>query len=120
MTHRTQFLRRHDIRDRSLSIKEIASIGGITLSDAKEIYERGRGAWKTNIQSVRMKGTFKKDVDAPRKDKLSAEQWGYARLFAFLNKLDKIKEGKQKRMNQDCDIARKYYKKFECDVGKKK
>jgi hypothetical protein len=48
-------------------------------------------------------------------DKLSAEQWGYARLYAFVNKMDKIKLGKQKRMNQDCDIAKKYYKLVKCE-----
>jgi hypothetical protein len=49
-----------------LSIKMISKLGGISTADGEEIYERGRGAWKTNIKSVRMKGTFKKDVDAPR------------------------------------------------------
>ena len=116
MTHKSEFLRRHNIRERSLSLEEISAISGVSLSDLKEIDLRGRGAWKTNIKSVRMKGTFEKDVDAPRSQKLSAEQWGIARVYAFVNKLDKIKEGKQKRLNQDCDIAKKYYDKFKCDI----
>jgi len=116
MTHKTQFLRRHNIRERSLSLEEISAISGVSLSDLKEIDKRGKGAWKTNIKSVRMKGTYEKNVDAPRSQKLSAEEWGRARIYALVNKLDRIKEGKQKRLNQDCDIARKYYDKFKCDI----
>lgn len=116
MTHKSEFLRRHNIRDRSLSLEEISAISGVSLSDLKEIDLRGRGAWGSNIKSVRMKGTFEKDVDAPRSQKLSAEQWSRARIYAFVNKLDRIKEGKQKYMNQDCDLAKKYYDKFKCDI----
>lgn len=110
MTHKTQFFKRHKIKSNSLSLKQISKLSGVSITDLKKIDLRGRGAWKTNIKSVRMKGTYKKNVDAPRSKKLSAEQWGIARVYAFVNKLDRIKEGKQKYMNHDCDIAKKYYK----------
>lgn len=114
MTHKTEFFKRHNIKDKSLSLQEIRAISGVSLADLKEIDLRGRGAWKTNIESVRVKGTYEKDPNVARKDKLSAEQWGIARVYAFVNKLDKIKEGAQKRINQDCDIARKYIKDVKC------
>lgn len=110
MTHKSEFFKRHNIKEDSLSIKEIAKIGGISEADAEKINDRGKGAWSTNLKSVRMKGTFKKNVDAPRSQKLSAERWGIARLYAFVNKLDKIKAGGKKIINQDPDIARKYIK----------
>jgi len=115
-THKKEFFKRHNIKEESLELGEISKISGVSFEDLKEVYERGRGAWKTNIASVRVKSSFKKDPSAPRSAKLSAEQWGYARVYAFVNKLDRIKEGKQKRLNQDCDIGRKYYKSLKCDI----
>ena len=116
-THKKQFFKRHSVKEDSLSLGEISKISGVSFADLKEVYERGRGAWKTNIASVRVKGSYKKDPSAPRSAKLSAEQWGQARVYAFVNKLDRIKEGKQKRLNQDCDVAKKYYKDFKCDIN---
>jgi hypothetical protein len=113
MTHRTQFLKRHGITEPNLS--KISRASGVSVADLKEIDKRGRGAWKTNPESVRLKGSFKKDPTAPRSAKLSAEQWGMARLYAMVNKLDLIREGKQKRINQDCDIARKYIASIQCE-----
>jgi hypothetical protein len=49
------------------------------------VYNRGIGAYKTQPASVRMKGTFKKNVDAPMSQKLSKEQWAYARVYSYLN-----------------------------------
>lgn len=80
MKHQIQFLRRHNIRVRNLTIQEIASIGNITRSDAEEIYKRG----------------------------IINGQCGYLRLYMFLNKLDNIRLNKQKKMNKDFDIAQKY------------
>lgn len=117
MTHQNQFKNRHNInKSQPLSIEMISKLGGISVNDGKAIYERGRGAWKTNIESVRVKGTFEKNPNVERSNKLTAEQWGYARLYAFVNKMDKIKLGKQKRINQDCDIARKYIDLIKCEI----
>lgn len=89
-THKQQFNKRHGFeRDASHTLYELSKISGYPVSTLNEIYERGRGAWVTNIDSVRMKGTFKKNVKAPRSKKLSAEQWGVARIYAFLNKIEK-------------------------------
>lgn len=65
-----------------------------------EVYDRGAGAYESNPQSVRMKGTYKKNVKAPMSKKLSKEQWSYARIYSFVNKL----EGKRK-LNHDLDLV---------------
>lgn len=110
MTHKQEFFKRNNIKDESLSLREISALSGVSVADLKKIDDRGKGAWKTNIKSVRMKGTFKKNVDAPRSAKLSAEAWSRSRIYAFVNKLDKVREGKTKTINQDFDIAKKYVK----------
>jgi len=51
----------------------------------QEVYNRGIGAYKTNPLSVRMKGTFKKGVNAPMSQKLSKEQWAMARVYSFID-----------------------------------
>lgn len=84
-THRTRFLKKMGLPDKSYSIEELAKISGIPKATLQEVYNRGIGAYKTNPTSVRMKGTFKKNVDAPMSQKLSKEQWAMARLYSFLN-----------------------------------
>ena len=51
----------------------------------REVYNRGIGAYKTQGKSVRLKGSYVKNVDAPMKAKLSKEQWAYARVYSFLD-----------------------------------
>ena len=116
MTHREKVMSRYNLdKNKSYSIEELAKITKIKKKDLEEVDDRGKGAWGSNVRSVRMKGSFKKNVDAPRSAKLSAEQWGMARLYAFINKLDEIKEGKRKKMNQDIDIACTYTSKIDCN-----
>ena len=108
-TNREKFLRKHNLStDTSLSLLEISKLSGMPLNALRKVYERGRGAWKTNIESVRLKpGTqygpaYKKNVDAPRSAKLTAEQWGYGRVFAFVMKTPKVFK------DADRDIAEMY------------
>jgi hypothetical protein len=49
------------------------------------VYDRGIGAYKTQPKSVRLKGSFVKNVDAPLSKKLSKEQWATARVYSFIN-----------------------------------
>ena len=86
----------------SLSLPEIAELSQIPIKALREVYNRGVGAWKTNITSVRMKGTFEKGVNAPRSKKLSKEQWAMGRIYAFVMGTPKV-FGKA-----DKDIAEKY------------
>ena len=85
MTNRERFYKSHGISpSQSLSLKEIARVSGFPLGLLQKVYDRGRGAWKSNPESVRLKEVYTKDASAPRSMKLSAEQWGYARVFSFL------------------------------------
>ena len=60
-------------KDKSHSIAEIARLSGIKYKNALKIVEKGRGAYKSNPQSVRPQVT-------------SATQWGIARLYASISK----------------------------------
>lgn len=70
---------------KSYSLSFLAKTSKIPKRILQEVYNRGIGAYKTNPISVRMKGTFKKNVKAPLSKKLSKEQWAMARVFSFLD-----------------------------------
>ena len=65
------------------SLKDISDQTGYKLSGIKTIFEKGKGAYKSNPQSVRP------NVKSP-------EQWAYARVYAAVNpsskayKIDKV------------------------------
>jgi hypothetical protein len=93
-TNRLKFLKQHNLSsDTSLSLSQIAKLSNIPLSALNEVFKRGIGAYRTNPESVRVKGTFKKDPTAPLSMKLSAEQWAYARVYAFVMKTKKVYYG---------------------------
>lgn len=83
--HRKKVLKKYGLEDKGYSIKELAEITGVPESTLQEVYNRGTGAYRTSPKSVRMKGSFKKGVDAPMSKKLSKEQWSMARVYSFLN-----------------------------------
>lgn len=70
---------------RGYSLGELAKKSKVSRSILQQVYDRGIGAYKTNPRSVRMKGTFKKGVNAPYSRKLSKEQWAMARVYSFLD-----------------------------------
>jgi len=104
ITNSEAFKRKHGIPDdEGLSIAQISKLSGIPRAALQEVYNRGIGAHKTgDPKSVRMKGTFKKGVDAPMSQKLSKEQWGYGRLYSFVMKQAGTWYGR------DADIVREY------------
>jgi len=65
------------------SLNDIAKTTKIKKSILQSVYDRGTGAWKTNIASVRLK-SGKKDASAPRAAKMSKEQWSMARVYSFV------------------------------------
>lgn len=70
----------------------------------QEIFNRGVGAWKNSLSSVRLKKDFSKNPDVkkyPRSARLGKEEWAFARLYSFINK------GKT-FYTADADIARRY------------
>ncbi len=70
LTYKQKFNRKHgQPKDQSNSLSDIARLSGIKLSAAKKIFQKGKGAYKSNPGSVRPQVK-------------SAEQWGYARLYS--------------------------------------
>jgi DNA adenine methylase len=85
MTHRENILKKYNLDDKGYSLEELAEITSKPLDTLQEVYNRGIGAYKTNPKSVRMKGSYKKNVNAPMSKKLSKEQWAMARVYSFLD-----------------------------------
>ena len=85
MTHRSRVLNKYDLENKGYSVEELAEVSEVPSAILYDVYDRGIGAYKTNPTSVRMKGTFKKNVKAPMSKKLSKEQWAMARVYSFLD-----------------------------------
>jgi hypothetical protein len=85
MTHRENVLRRLKLKDQGYSLSALSKYSGVSHNVLQQVYNRGIGAYKTNPMSVRMKGTFKKGVNAPMSQKLSKQQWAMARVYSFLD-----------------------------------
>lgn len=83
-THRLNVIKKFGLEDKPHSIEELSKVSGIDTKTLQEVYNRGIGAYKTNPQSVRMKGSFKKGP-APMSMKLSKEQWAMARVYSFID-----------------------------------
>ena len=47
-------------KDESHSLSDISKKTGVSKKGLQQIYNKGIGAWKTNLPSVRLKGSFKK------------------------------------------------------------
>ena len=83
LTYKKRFNKKYGFKpDEPHSIKEISDITGYKLSGLKTIFQKGKGAYKSNPQSVRP------HIKSP-------EQWGYSRIYASVspgskaNKIDK-------------------------------
>jgi len=85
-----------------LSLLEIANLAKVPFMALEEVYRRGLAAHRTNPESVRVRGTFVKDPRVPISQKLSAQQWAYARVYAFVMRTKPVYYG------ADDDIRRKY------------
>ncbi len=83
LTNKQKFNKKYGFeKDASHSIKEIASKAGISYRNALKIVEKGRGAHRSNPQSVRRASDGKKVGGTSLKGKMSAQQWGVARLYS--------------------------------------
>ena len=91
-TYKQKFNKKHgQPANKSNSLEEIAKLSNIKLSAIKKIFEKGKGAYYNNPQSV-------------RKQVKSANQWAYARVYASVSpgsksaKVDakELKEGRKK------------------------
>jgi hypothetical protein len=107
LTNKQEWNKRHQQPlNTANSKKDISKISKIPVKMLDEIYDRGIGAYKTAYTSVREKGTYRKGTNASPSKKLSKEQWGFARIYSFVNKI----EGK-KKLNHDLDLLEKLKKK---------
>ena len=86
------------------SLADLAKKSGYPKSALQEVYNRGVGAWKNNISSVRLKSDFSKNPNMgkyPRSARLPKEQWAMARVYSFIDKGTTYHTA-------DSDIARRY------------
>ena len=73
LTYKSQFNKKYgQPQSQSNSIDNIARLTGYKKAGLKTIFNKGKGAYKTNPQSVRP------NVKSP-------EQWAYSRLYAAVN-----------------------------------
>jgi len=101
-TNKQLFLRKHKLpADTSLSLPEIASYSGMPVAALRKVYQKGLGAYHSNPESVRVKGTFKKDPSVPLSRKLSPQQWAYARVMAFVMKTSKVFYGADRHIAEE-------------------
>lgn len=101
-TNREKFFAKHNVAlDSSLSLSEIASYSGFPVGALRKVYDKGVGAYHTNPESVRLKGSFRKDPSAPLSRKLSPQQWGMARVYAFVMKTAKVFRGADRHIAEE-------------------
>ncbi len=73
LTYKQRFNKKYGFKpDEPHSLKEISDITGYKLSGIQTIFQKGKGAYKSNPQSV-------------RPNVKSAEQWGFSRVYASVN-----------------------------------
>jgi hypothetical protein len=70
----------------SHSKKDISAKTGIPVRILDKIFYRGAGARKNSPESVRRASDGKKVGGKSLKGKMSAQQWGYARIYSFVMK----------------------------------
>lgn len=104
-THRDQVFKKLGFKkDYSPSMEELAQKSGVPIKALQEVYQRGLNAYSHNLSSVRLKKDFSKNPNTtkyPASARLSAPQWGFARIYSFLNHGTTYK-------TTDSDIAKKY------------
>ena len=88
ITNRQKYNKKYGFpRDASHSKKDISKTTGIPMRILNKSFDRGVGAWKNNIRSVRVKGTGKKNPDLrkfPRSARMGKEQWAFSRIYSMI------------------------------------
>jgi hypothetical protein len=100
-THRERVIERLGLENKKHSLTALAKASGTPRSILQSVYNRGIGAYNTNPTSVRLKRSFIKNVTSPMSDRLSKEQWAYARVYSYLDhnpKHDQDLHEKEKHM----------------------
>tara|TARA_R100000951_G_scaffold6385_3_gene6519 strand:- start:4340 stop:4651 length:312 start_codon:yes stop_codon:yes gene_type:complete len=100
LTNKQAFNKRHgNPKGEANSKKEVSKKSGIPYSVLDSVVKRGEAAFYTNKKSVRPQVK-------------SATQWGYSRMYAFVNKL----EDPKKKLNHDIDLCKKTKYKGKCSM----
>ena len=75
-------------KDKEHTLQELKDITGIPVKILKEVDKRGKGAYGSNLGSMRSKEDYSKNPDLRKgaSKRLSVEQWSKARVYAFLYK----------------------------------
>ena len=95
LTNRERFFKKHNIPlDKSLSLKQIATLSKMPIRALEEVYKRGIDAHKNNLISVRLKSTGQK---------MSPQQYSFGRLYSFVMKQPGTYYG------IDVDITNRYF-----------
>ena len=71
-------------RDESHSLAEVAKKTRISKAILQEVFNRGVGAWKSNPTSVRSQSGAKSPKGFPVGNRMSKDQWAYARVYGFV------------------------------------
>ena len=102
-TNKQKFNKKYGFpKDEGHSKAEISKLSGIKKSILDEVYDRGVGARKTNPESVRSLDG-KKRGGKSLKGKMSANAWGYGRIYSFVM-------GGKTRSTADKDLWEKHKK----------
>ena len=87
VSNKNKFNKKYGFKmDAPHSKAEISRLTKIPVSILDKVYYRGKGAHRSNPQSVRSVSDGKKRGGKSLKGKMSAEQWGYARIYSFVMK----------------------------------
>ena len=98
VTNKNRFNSKYGFKkDEPHSKAEISKLTGIPKSILDQVYDRGKGARKSNPESVRQASTGKKIGGKSLRGKMSAEQWAMARVYSFVMK----QEGTWKKADKD-------------------
>ena len=99
-------------KDVSNSKEKIARQTGISKRILDQVFDRGVGARKSNPESVRSL-SGQKVGGKSLKGKMSAEQWGYARIYSF-------SMGGKTQKTADSDLWEKHLENMERKKKRKK
>tara|TARA_S200002703_G_scaffold151847_1_gene151670 strand:+ start:3497 stop:3886 length:390 start_codon:yes stop_codon:yes gene_type:complete len=85
ITNKQKFNKKYGFKaDEGHSMAEISRLTGVSTSILSQVMSRGRGAHKSNPSSVRNAKTGKKTGGKSLAGKMSATQWGQARIYSFV------------------------------------
>ena len=78
-------------KDTEHTLRELKELTGVPIKIMTEVKKKGKGAYATNLGSVRL-NDFSKNDDLRKgaSKRLSMEQWSKARIYEFLRVFFKI------------------------------